>query len=214
MSNLKRYQRGFIASGSVLTILFLIVVNLLTTEKYLWFIYPVVLLLLLPLGLYCIYGKKNILFQVVSSFSILALLILENIIKTPDYPWVLYAALPIILWPILSILGKRNQNISIASTISILFILYYTLLNIFLAPSNPWAIFPAFAISWWPLTIYHIERKSYFAYSVSATLFISLFFISINVFYSPNTIWAVYPIFAVLWWPLSMYYFHYRRAGS
>ena len=28
----------------------------------------------------------------------------------------------------------------------------------------------------------------------------------INLYYSPNTIWYVYPIFAVLWWPLAMFY--------
>ncbi|PTM54745.1 permease prefix domain 1-containing protein [Desmospora activa] len=29
----------------------------------------------------------------------------------------------------------------------------------------------------------------------------------INFYYTPDTIWFVYPTFAVLWWPLSM--FHY-----
>ena len=28
----------------------------------------------------------------------------------------------------------------------------------------------------------------------------------INLYYSPGTIWYVYPIFAVLWWPLAMFY--------
>ena len=28
----------------------------------------------------------------------------------------------------------------------------------------------------------------------------------INLYYSPNIIWCVYPIFAVLWWPLAMFY--------
>lgn len=31
-------------------------------------------------------------------------------------------------------------------------------------------------------------------------------FIFVNFYYSPNTIWFVYPTFAVLWWPLAMYY--------
>ncbi|WP_042150133.1 hypothetical protein [Paucisalibacillus sp. EB02] len=208
---MKKYQWGFVATGSTITIIFLIVVNFITSEEYPWFIYPTVLLLLLPLGLYCIFEKKHILFSMVGSFIILVFLIMENSIKTPGYPWVLYAAAPIVLWPIISILGKRNANMFVASSISILFILYYVFLNINLAPSNPWAMFPAFVILWWPLTIYHIERKSSFAFSISAALFISLFFISVNIFYSPNAIWAIYPIFAVLWWPLSMYYFYYRK---
>ena len=28
----------------------------------------------------------------------------------------------------------------------------------------------------------------------------------INFYYTPNTIWFVYPTFAVLWWPLSMFF--------
>jgi len=28
----------------------------------------------------------------------------------------------------------------------------------------------------------------------------------INLYYSPGTVWWVYPVFAVLWWPLAMFY--------
>jgi hypothetical protein len=28
----------------------------------------------------------------------------------------------------------------------------------------------------------------------------------INLYYSPGVIWCVYPIFAVLWWPLGVFY--------
>ncbi|WP_077601426.1 permease prefix domain 1-containing protein [Oceanobacillus sojae] len=36
-------------------------------------------------------------------------------------------------------------------------------------------------------------------------LFIALM-VFINLYYSPSTIWFVYPTFAILWWPLSMFY--------
>lgn len=41
-------------------------------------------------------------------------------------------------------------------------------------------------------------------------LFIALF-IFINVYYTPNTIWFVYPTFGILWWPLSMFYYWHRK---
>lgn len=208
---MKKYEWHFVVTGCVLTIIFLILVNFLTSAQYPWFIYPTLALLLFPLGLYCITEKKYSLFSLVGSFSLFIYLVTVNYIHTPGYPWFLYAAAPIILWPILTILGKRNNQLFVASFMSILFILYYAILNIYLAPPYPWVIFPAFAILWWPLSLYHIKRKTYFAFSITATLFISLFFISVNVFYSPGTIWAAYPIFSVLWWPLSMYYFVYRR---
>lgn len=206
-----RYEWRFVMAGSVLTIVFLMVVNFLTTAHYPWFIYPSIMLLLLPLGIFSIIAKKHTLFSVVGSMVLLIVLLLENYINTPDYPWFLYAAAPIVLWPVLVLLGKRNGSIPVAVTISILFICYYTLLNIYLAPSYPWAIFPAFVILWWPLSVFHAKRKSFFAYSVNASLYSSLFFISVNLFFSPGEIWAVYPIFALLWWPLSMYYFYNRR---
>lgn len=206
-----RYEWRFVMAGSVLTIVFLMVVNFLTTTHYPWFIYPSVLLLLLPLGIYSLIAKKQTLFSLVGSLVLFIVLLLENYMKTPDYPWFLYAVAPLILWPVLVLLGKRNGNMIVAVGVSILFILYYVLLNIYLAPSYPWSIFPAFVILWWPLSVYHAKRRSYFAYSIQATIFISLFFISVNLFFSPNEVWAVYPIFAVLWWPLSMFYFYRGR---
>lgn len=208
---MKKYEWGFVSAGSVLTIIFLIVVNFITGAQYPWFIYPALLLLLIPFGIYSIIEKRHMLFSLVGSFVILVYLVTENIIQTPDYPWVLYAAAPIVFWPILMILEKRNKNMSVAITMSAVWILYYVSLNFYLAPGYPWAIFPAFAILWWPISLYHAKRKSYFSFSIHAALFISLFFISVNVFFSPGEVWAVYPIFAVLWWPLSMYYFYYRR---
>ncbi|MCM2676193.1 permease prefix domain 1-containing protein [Alkalicoccobacillus plakortidis] len=46
-----------------------------------------------------------------------------------------------------------------------------------------------------------------------SVLFISLMWF-MNVEYSPNTIWFVYPTFAILWWPLSMYYYWRRQGGG
>ncbi|MED4455762.1 permease prefix domain 1-containing protein [Metabacillus fastidiosus] len=43
-------------------------------------------------------------------------------------------------------------------------------------------------------------------YSIWASLLIIAFFVFINVYYSPHVIWFVYPTFAVLWWPLTMYF--------
>lgn len=41
-------------------------------------------------------------------------------------------------------------------------------------------------------------------YSVWASALIIGLVVFINYYYSPNTIWYVYPTFVVLWWPLTM----------
>ncbi|MEK5233991.1 permease prefix domain 1-containing protein [Lysinibacillus sp. FSL K6-0232] len=51
-------------------------------------------------------------------------------------------------------------------------------------------------------------------FSVWGSILIIAFFIFINLYYTPHTIWAIYPIFAILWWPLSMYFVWSRKKWS
>ncbi|MEN2768018.1 permease prefix domain 1-containing protein [Ornithinibacillus xuwenensis] len=57
-------------------------------------------------------------------------------------------------------------------------------------------------------------RKLSLNYSIWGTLLIIGLFVFINLYYSPDVIWFVYPTFAVLWWPLSMYYRWSKVKGS
>ncbi|WP_062052568.1 hypothetical protein [Bacillus sp. JCM 19034] len=208
------YEWRFAEAGCVLIVLFLIVVNYVTSFQYHWLIHPFLAVFILPFGIYSFIKNRHKSFSLVGSFSIVIYLLTENYMSTPNYPWFLYAVAPVFLWPILTFIGKRNKQMVVALTISVIFILYYVILNIFLEPLYPWSIFPAFLILWWPLSLYHAKRNSYFSFSIHATLLISILFICTNVFFSPSVVWAVYPIFGVLWWPLSMYYFSYRREVS
>ncbi|WHY77950.1 permease prefix domain 1-containing protein [Neobacillus sp. WH10] len=49
-------------------------------------------------------------------------------------------------------------------------------------------------------------KKLNLGFSIWGSLLIIALFIFINFSYSPKTIWFVYPTFAVLWWPLTMYF--------
>lgn len=42
------------------------------------------------------------------------------------------------------------------------------------------------------------------AFSVWGAVLITAFFVFINMYYSPHIIWFVYPVFAIIWWPMSM----------
>ena len=50
------------------------------------------------------------------------------------------------------------------------------------------------------------SRKLNLEYSIWGSVLIIGLFLFINFYYTPEVIWFVYPTFAVLWWPLSMYY--------
>lgn len=208
---MKRIDPGFAIAGSVMTIVFIILVNYLTSSHYPWFIYPTFVLLLWPIGVY--FAKQGKHKQLALSYCVLiiAFLTVENFLHSPRNPWSLYAFYPIFWWPILTYLEKRALTLTVALIGSTSIILYYAVLNVLLSPQYPWVIFPAFAVLWWPLSIYHAKKKTYFSFSIQASLLIAVFFIGVNAVSSPDTIWAVYPIFCVLWWPLSMYYYVYKR---
>lgn len=59
----------------------------------------------------------------------------------------------------------------------------------------------------------HLKRKKawiYFGFSFWASVLISALSIFVNMYYTPKTIWFVYPIFAVTWWPLAMFFNWYK----
>jgi hypothetical protein len=51
------------------------------------------------------------------------------------------------------------------------------------------------------------------AFSVWGSIIIAALVIFVNFYYSPNHIWFVYPVFAVIWWPMSIF-FHWYHVKS
>jgi hypothetical protein len=201
----------FAWTGSMMSILFLILVNYLTSSDYIWFIYPSFILLLWPISFYYIRKGEYKIHSIVSSLVIILFLITLNDLYSPGHPWFLYASYPVIWWPTLMILEKRRKTISVAISGSLTTIVYYIILNTTLSPNYPWAIYPSFIVLWWPLAMHYAKVKKFFHLSILASLITIVFFILVNMVSSPNNIWAVYPIFIILWWPLIMYYYKFKR---
>lgn len=206
-----KYEVGFSYAASILIILFLMITNYLTTPSHLWFIYPAFFLLLWPIGLHSKRQGKYKQYSFISSMLIIAFFITINYVDSPGHPWFLYASFPVIWWPILVSLEERRKTMTAAFIGCISTILYYSVLNALVSPQYPWAIYPSFLVLWWPLAVYYANKNKHFEFSLSGSSLIILFFIIVNVVSTPNTIWAVYPIFVVLWWPLSIYYFIHKR---
>jgi uncharacterized membrane protein len=147
----------------------------------------------------------------ICSAMVIAFLIIENLLYSPQHLWFIYAIYPIIWWPILMFLEEKAKSMNIALIGCASTIIYYSITNFIMSPQYPWAIYPAFLVIWWPLSLYHAKKKTFVAFSVYASIHISIFFIIVNIVSSPSVIWAIYPIFLVLWWPLSMYFYVYKR---
>jgi hypothetical protein len=48
------------------------------------------------------------------------------------------------------------------------------------------------------------------AFSVWGSILITALMLFINFYYTPQVIWFVYPVFAVVWWPMSLFFYWFR----
>ncbi len=207
---------GFAIAGSVLCILFFITVNLSVNSMAgtgsLWFVYPVFAVVWWPMSMIFHARADYKGFAAVSSLFIILFLVIVNYTTSPEHPWFLYAVFPVLWWPITMAVGEKAKTLTYAWVVSAATILYYSALNILISPGYPWAIFPAYAVVWWPISLYFARRKAFFGYSVVGSAISILFFGFVNYSSSSHTLWAIYPAFCIIWWPLSIYYFGYKKA--
>ncbi len=108
--NMQKQDIIFAWLGSILCILFFLVVNYLTNPDYLWFIYPTFFLLLWPFSMYSIKHKNLKLHSLFTSVILILFFITINYVHSPFHPWFLYASYPILWWPTLMFMGKRSEN--------------------------------------------------------------------------------------------------------
>lgn len=190
-------------SGAVMISLAAVCVNLKFTPEYHWFFEAIFLALWWPLGVYIARHPHSKVLSILGSLLIIAMLVIENLIHSPKYLWFVYAVFPILWWPIIKLFPKLAASKAFAVISSLIIISYYAALNMFCAPGYPWFIYPAFAVLWWPLANRLGGKGKGFSFSLAGSGLIILFFIIVNLVSSPNAVWAIYPIFAVLWWPLA-----------
>ena len=188
---------------SVLLILYFTIINLLLTPGQFWAIYLIYAALWWPLSLLFKNNAKP--FSVAGAFLTIAFLIVSNLL-TSVYPWALYACFPVIFWPIAMYAGKRLGGFKFSVIASAVIIAYYGALNIFMEPMSPWVIFVAFPALWWPLSVYFYGYHCPHKYAAVMSAITIIFFAAVNAIYSPGALWAHYPSFAVLWWPITLFF--------
>ncbi len=205
-----RYAVSFAAAGAALTILFLFIVNYVTSPHYPWFIYPAFAALWWPLSV-LLARKYRKAYAFAGSILILIYLITINLVFSPFHLWVLYAAFPVLCWPVILCLGKRAGRLPAAAAISMAAIAYYFLLNTYYSPGFPWFIFPTYAVLWWPISVLYAKKSKLLQLSLGGALITIAFFIVLNMATTPNEMWAVFPVFGIIWWPLTIYCFVFKK---
>lgn len=206
-----RHAKTLSIIGSIAIIAFFAVVNLTNQTSYIWFYYAFFAVVWWPLSVFLAKPQTIRAYSVIGALILLVFVTLENYLHSPFCPWALCAVYPILMWPGAVILGRKLGNLRTAVLCSVIGIAYYAVLNLLVFRGFPWAIFPAYALLWWPISIAFAKRGQILRFSVIGLILNTVFFITVNFVTTPGCIWAVYPIFALTWWPLSVYYFGYRR---
>ncbi len=185
-------------------------INLLLAPAVFWAHHAIFAVLWWPISLY--FGGRSDYkkFSVAGALLTIAYLIVNNLLSTP-YPWALYACFPLIMWPLAMYLVKRIGALTFSVAGSALTLAWYGALNLVLEPGSPWIIFIAFALLWWPLSVFFHGRRAPHVYATVMSAISIAFFVAVNIIYSPGAVWAFYPAFGLLWWPLTLL-FAQRRA--
>jgi hypothetical protein len=90
-------------------------------------------------------------------------------------------------------------------------------INFAYSPRTIWFVFPLFGVAWWPMSVYFhwlrskTGRPVSFQYSICGFTLITCLMLFINFSYSPRTIWFVYPVFGLIWWPMAALFSSRRR---
>lgn len=116
----------------------------------------------------------------------------------------------------------KKDGLALAFSVwgSVLIIALALFANFYYTPHIIWFVYPTFAVLWWPLPLFfHWLRIRNnvpigFGFSVCGFILIACLMLFINFYYTPHIIWCVYPIFAVVWWPLSMLFYRLRQKNK
>jgi len=112
------------------------------------------------------------------------------------------------------LIENKNLGLSLAFSVwgGVIIAALFVFINLYYTPERIWFVYPVFAVIWWPMSMffYWSQRKSgqsmAFPYSVAAFALILGLLLFMNFYYTPQSIWFVYPAFAAVWWPIAVYF--------
>jgi len=198
-------------AGSAVLIVTLAAINYIFTPSIIWFYKPAFAVIWWPLSVLLARPRTIKAYSIIGAAIIVAFLTINNVLESPFIFWAPLTWYPAVMWPICVFLGRRLGRVGVAACGSLVGIAYYTAINVLLFPGFPWAIFTTFALMWWPLAVLYAKNKRHMAFASAGAALGAAFFIAVNFVTTPGVIWFAYPVFALSWWPLSVYYFVYRR---
>lgn len=201
---MKSDKAHFAVAGAALTAAMLVAFNIIVSPHTLWFIYPVYALAWWPLGVIFCTQKRYLTFAAAGSLVTLLFLAAVNLLTSPAHLWFLYAVAPLLCVPAAVHLRGRIKSVAVAAVLAAVLALYAVVINLLLTPGCYWAVYPVFAVLWWPLSLVFKGKHGGTMYAVCGALAIMAFLILDNMLNTAYP-WALYACPAVVFWPLSVF---------
>jgi len=202
---MKKNQTAFAAAGALLTAVFFGIANYILTPGVVWFIYPLYAVLWWPLGVSLCGRKKYLAFSVAGSLATIAFLAATNYVTSPGTLWFVHAIPPLLCWPLGVYFKQKLRSLGAALALGAAIIAYYVTLNLMLTPGYFWAVYPIYAVLWWPMSVYFNQRGKYREMSVAGSVITIAFLIIINLQHDAYP-WALYACYPLVWWPLAVFF--------
>ena len=158
--------------------------------------------------------RDRVWFAAVNAVLLAAYFVLAHRFLTPGaHPWYWYTFFPLAWWVFaLAARGRALAPRSLSLSMGVMLV-YYGALNLWLAPGTPWILFLTLPAAAAVIGALCGKAHAYLRLSVWMTLAGIAYFAAVNLVFSPRALWAVYPAFALLWWPLSMW-LHTRKIAE
>jgi len=197
--------------GSISIIVFAVISNSITTPSVLWFHYIVFAVIWWPINIFFPTTKVLKINSIAGAILLTAFISFESFIRYPFSYWALLTYFPILMWPVSIYMGEKLKKTYKAIFFTFIGITYYSLINLYIYKGFPWAVYPAYALLWWPISVSAPKKNKAMFFATAGSILTVSMFIFTNIVTTPNEIWAVYPIFGLLWWPLSVYYYVFKN---
>lgn len=207
----RRAWRAYSLTASVLTIAFLAAVNVITSPGFPWSVFPSFAVLWWPLSMSFKGRRSPFGFSIAGALLAAATLVTINFVTSPSFLWSVFAVLGLLWWPAGVLAAKRRSPLGFSVFGALLVIGTLAAVNLITSPSFLWSVFVSLGVLWWPAAVYFTNRKSPFGLSLVGSLLAAALLVSINFMTSPGFPWFVFGVFALVWWPLSVYFHVVRR---
>jgi len=199
-----------IVSAIVIT-LYYVLINIFVEPRHPFWIYIAYGLAWWPLSM-AYRGKiSRKVIAIISLVANIAFILYFSQIIRPEYNWSIYLLGPAVLLSAMLFIGEKCKTLAFSVLAYFLLLAYYGYVNFFIENRHPFIIYLAFAFAWWPISLSFVQHRNMLLYSLVSFLLIATFCTATNLVTIPQYLWAVYPIGAAAFWPLSVVVFGKQR---